>query len=44
MEPVVLWQALFDLIEPHYPKASKKGCRPRFLLAPMLRIHLTQYW
>ena len=27
MEAVVPWQALIDLIEPHYPKASKKGGR-----------------
>jgi hypothetical protein len=25
MEAVVPWQALIELIEPHYPKASKKG-------------------
>jgi IS5 family transposase len=25
MEAVVPWQALIDLIEPHYPKANKKG-------------------
>jgi IS5 family transposase len=25
MEEVVPWQALIDLIEPHYPKTSKKG-------------------
>jgi len=34
MEVVVPWQALIDLIEPHYPKASKKGGR-----AAGLRIH-----
>lgn len=28
MEAVVPWLALIDLIEPHYPKASKKGGRP----------------
>ena len=28
MEVVVPWQALIDLIEPHYPKTSKKGGRP----------------
>ena len=42
MEAVVPWQALIDLIEPHYPKTSKKGCRPPYLLATMLRIHLLQ--
>ena len=44
MESVVPWQALNDLIEPHYPKASKKGCRPPYPLATMLRIHLLQQW
>ena len=42
MEVVVPWQALIDLIEPHYPKTSKKGCRPPYPLATMLRIHLLQ--
>lgn len=28
MELVVPWQALIALIEPYYPKASKKGGRP----------------
>ena len=37
MEAVVPWQALIDLIEPHYPKASKKGGRPPYPLATMLR-------
>jgi len=36
---VVAWQALIDLIEPHYLKASKKGGRPSYPLATMLRIH-----
>jgi len=44
MEAVVPWQALIDLIEPHYPKASKKGGRPPYPLATMLRIHLMQQW
>jgi IS5 family transposase len=44
MEVVVPWQVLIDLIEPHYPKASKKGGRPPYLLATMLRIHLLQQW
>ena len=44
MEAVVPWQALIDLIEPHYHKASKKcGCPP-YPLATMLRIHLLQQW
>lgn len=38
------WQALIGLIEPHYPKTSKKGRRPPYLLATMLRIHLLQQW
>ena len=45
MEVVVVpWQALLDLIEPHYPKTSKKGGRPSYPLATMLRIHLLQQW
>jgi IS5 family transposase len=44
MEAVVPWQALIDLIEPHCPKASKKGGRPPYPLATMLRIHLLQQW
>ena len=37
MEVVVPWQALLDLIEPHYPKTSKKGGRPPYPLATMRR-------
>jgi len=44
MEVVVPWQALIDLIEPHYPKVSKKGGRPPYPLATMLRVHLLQQW
>jgi IS5 family transposase len=44
MEVVVPWQALLDLIEPHYPKTSKRGRRPPYRLATMLRIHLLQQW
>jgi IS5 family transposase len=44
MEVVVPWQALIALIEPHYPKASRKGGRPPYPLATMLRIHLLQQW
>jgi IS5 family transposase len=36
MEVVVPWQALIDVIEPHYPKANKKGGRPPYPLATML--------
>ena len=31
------WQVLIDLIKPHYPKISKKGGRPPYPLATMLR-------
>ena len=46
MEVVVPWAALIALIEPRYPnpKASKKGGRPPYPLATMLRIHLLQQW
>jgi len=44
MDQVVPWQALIDLIEPLYPRNSKKGGRPPYLLATMLRIHLMQQW
>jgi len=32
---VVPWQALIDLIDPHYPKISSKGGRPPYQLATM---------
>jgi IS5 family transposase len=52
MEQVVPWQAFLELIEPCYPKASKKGGRPPYPLATkplafakqLLRIHLIQQW
>jgi IS5 family transposase len=44
MDLVVSWQALIDLIEPHYPKASKIGGRPSYPLTTMLRVHLLQQW
>ena len=44
MDQVVPWQALIDLIEPHYPKTSSKGGRPPYPLATKLRIHLMQQW
>ena len=44
MEAVVPWQALIDLIEPHYRKASKKGGRPPYPLTTMLQIHLLLQW
>ena len=44
MEVVVPCAALIALIELRYPKASKKGGRPPYPLATMLRIHLLQQW
>jgi IS5 family transposase len=44
MEMVVPWQAVIELIAPHYPKGCKKGGRPPYPLAPMLRVHLLQQW
>ena len=44
MEIVVPWQALVELIEPHYPKTGSKDGRPPYPLATMLRIHLLQQW
>ena len=41
---VVPWQALINLTEPYYPKASKKGGRPPYPLANMLRDYLLQQW
>jgi IS5 family transposase len=39
MEVVVPLQALIDVIEPHYPKASKKGGRPSYPLAQRTTCH-----
>ena len=44
MEVVLPWQALIELIEPHYPKTSKKGGRFPCPLATIMRIHLLQQW
>jgi len=44
MVAVVPWDALIALIEPIYPKTGKKGGRPPYPLATMLRIHLLQQW
>ena len=44
MEAVVPWEALINLNEPSYPKTGKKGGRPPYPLAIMLRIHLLQQW
>jgi IS5 family transposase len=35
---------MIDLIEPHYPTASKKGGRPPYPLATMLRVDLVLQW
>ena len=44
MKAVVPWQALIDLIGPHHPKPGKKGGRPPYSLATMLRIYLLLQW
>jgi IS5 family transposase len=44
MEAFLHWPALIALIKPRYPKACKKGGRPPYPLATMLRIHLLQKW
>lgn len=44
MELVVPWQPLLELIKPCYPKTTKKGGRPPYPLATMLRTHLLQQW
>ena len=44
IEAVVPWPALIALIEPHYPKASKKGGRLPHPLTAMLLIQLLQQW
>ena len=42
MEVIVPWQALCQVIEPHYPKAGNG--RPPSGLERMLRIHFIQHW
>ena len=42
MERVVPWQALVQIVDPHWPK-SKTG-RPPFAIETMLRIHYLQHW
>jgi IS5 family transposase len=44
MEEVEPWQERIALIEPRYPKTSKKGGRPPYPLATMLQIHLLRQW
>jgi IS5 family transposase len=43
MEAVVPWAALEAVIEPHYPKAGRRGGQPKPLGA-MLRIYFMQQW
>lgn len=43
MEQVIPWDRLEAIIEPHYPKAGRRG-RPPMLLGTMLRIHFLQQW
>ena len=44
MEAGVPSQVLIALIEPHDPRTSKKGGRPPYPLATMLRTHPLQQW
>lgn len=43
MEQVVPWAQLVAVIEPHYPKAGRRG-RPPMPLESMLRIYFMQQW
>jgi len=43
MEQVVPWSRLKEVIEPHYPKAGRRG-RPPIGLERMLRMYLVQQW
>lgn len=42
MEAIVPWQALCELIEPHYPKPGNG--RPPVGLQRMLRMYFVQHW
>lgn len=42
MEEIVPWQALCEVIEPHYPKAGNG--RPPIGLERMLRMYFVQHW
>ena len=42
MERVVPWDALVQVVQPHYPKA--RTGRPAFAIETMLRIHYLQQW
>jgi hypothetical protein len=43
MDQVMPWPLLEATIEPHYPKAGRRG-RPPMPLGTMLRIHFMQQW
>jgi IS5 family transposase len=43
MDQVMPWSMLEAIIEPHYPKAGRRG-RPPMPLSTMLRIHFMQQW
>jgi IS5 family transposase len=43
MEQAVPWTALLAVIEPHYPKAGRRGRQP-YPLATMLRLYFIQQW
>ena len=43
MEQVIPWDLLQAIIEPHYPRAGRRG-RPPMPLGTMLRIHFMQQW
>ncbi|HYE37751.1 IS5 family transposase [Methylocaldum sp.] len=43
MERAIPWDALLAVIEPHYPKAGRRGRQP-MPLATMLRIYFMQQW
>lgn len=44
MDAVVPLTRPLALIEPHYPKAGRKGGRPPMPLETMLRVYLLQQW
>ncbi len=43
MDRTVPWAALLAVIEPHYPKAGRRGRQP-YPLATMLRLYCLQQW
>jgi transposase, IS5 family len=43
MEHVIPWTMLEAIIEPHYPKASRRG-RPPMPLGMMLHVDFMQQW